>query len=435
MDVQASEQPQLPQGLQPVEILHIDTEDSQLFFFGANPSEKCQCQKRAEDLFAECCQEAGGYVRDWAGDGGHAYFHPSLKSGNSILAAEKFISKLSVLAHQTSTILGRTPTYARRKFRVKAHFGLVFISDKAGNDSGKPEDFDAFFKNEKLIAQTPDEFYVTKEYWEQLGHAEKNRFACFATDIPLGSKKTSIYRLRCQPEDRARNILETNQAPQNLTDNEWKYLQDQIVFQKMNIAARNSITTRLIESIYRKESDRVDDDNLMQATLRALYNYLRSAYPHLAFKISFWRQAVTSDAILEKIGIYPSNENTVGRKISLNDSRYQLVTAYNLCIPIVTPSVDEARLNGEWVDFDESQKDSAHGLRSAVQLPIYRTETIRGECVKKEVLAVISLQCDKPDFFVRAELDIWVNDFTGFLANLALAEALRHAKTTENTAK
>jgi hypothetical protein len=39
-------------------------------------------------------------------------------------------------------------------------------------------------------------------------------------------------------------------------------------------------------------------------------------------------------------------------------------------------------------------------------------------------MAVLSVDSNKPDLFMKEELDLWIEDFVGFLANLALAEQL-----------
>lgn len=105
-------------GLQPTEILQVDTVDSQKFFerLQVNASEMCECQRLVNDLFSQCCQKHGGYVQHWLGDGGFAFFPASLQSGQSILAAREFLFNLHTLTQQTATVLDRsgTPNDARR---------------------------------------------------------------------------------------------------------------------------------------------------------------------------------------------------------------------------------------------------------------------------------------------------------------------------------
>ena len=67
------------------------------------------------------------------------------------------------------------------------------------------------------------------------------------------------------------------------------------------------------------------------------------------------------------------------------------------------------------------------GLHSAIQLPIYRPINRVGDVVIKETLGVLSVDTDKPDFFLTEEVDLWTEDFRGYLANLALAEHIKRA--------
>ena len=108
-----------------------------------------------------------------------------------------------------------------------------------------------------------------------------------------------------------------------------------------------------------------------------------------------------------------------------NDVRFQIVKSFLSCAPVVTPCVNEARIMGEWFDFDESQADPARGLQSTIQFPIYRNKFTSGAYAGREVFGALSIDTDKPEFFVQEEVDLWTEDFTGFLVNLALAEHIR----------
>ena len=85
---------------------------------------------------------------------------------------------MPVLAQQTATTLGRRiePDAARRKFRIKAHFGLVRITSDAKFDAASPTVLDAFLKHERYFAPVPDELFITEQLLDQLGSAEKSRF-------------------------------------------------------------------------------------------------------------------------------------------------------------------------------------------------------------------------------------------------------------------
>ncbi|MBJ7442690.1 MAG: hypothetical protein JHD35_27215 [Sphingopyxis sp.] len=78
----------------------------------------------------------------------------------------------------------------------------------------------------------------------------------------------------------------------------------------------------------------------------------------------------------------------------------------------------------EWLDFDQAQADRDRGLYSSMQLPVYRATNDLGKFTKKKVMAVLSIDCDKPGFFQPKNSDLWRLSFIGFLANLALAEQM-----------
>ena len=427
-------------GLLATEILHIDTVGSQDFFsrLDTNQSEKCECQRLLHDLFSQCCQKYNGNVAGWAGDGGHALFDARLSSGSSIRAAKEFIVGLNVLSQQTATILGRrvTSDLARRSFRIKAHFGLVRFGECHETDSASPDVLDGFLKYEKSFAPLPDELFITKELRAILGAAEKEMFALFKENVEFGEgTKTSLYRLQWRATNHARSIFEHGLGPQDVTDSEWQYLRTHILTQRMNVVARNSITTNLVKAVSSDmQSGHLNGAILLKLTLQALYNYLRAVYPYYSFGISVWRPLPPENRELEKVACYPPRECSE-RRVRLDDVRYLVVRAFNSCGSIVTPSVGEARLTGDWVDFDQSQTESTRGLHSAIQMPIYRTTVQYGDYLEKESLAVLSVESDKPDFFQREEADMWADEFVGYLANLALAETLHRAELVKANPK
>lgn len=57
-----------------------------------------------------------------------------------------------------------------------------------------------------------------------------------------------------------------------------------------------------------------------------------------------------------------------------------------------------------------------------------------GHLLVKEPLGVLSIDADKLDFFLSDELDLWTQDFVGYLANLALAEHIRRAEVVASGA-
>jgi hypothetical protein len=413
-----------PEGLQVVEILHIDTEGSQKFFQDVNPAEKSNCQGLLFNLFSECCQRAEGFVApNWQGDGGHAYFPARFTPGNSILAAQDFLSKLSVLAQQTATTLGRrmTPTQAFRNFRVKAHFGNVFLGSDAGVDAGPSKDFDSFLKYERELGPIANEIFITEQLRAQLSGAQKDMFERHKESAVYGALTTELFRMKAQPSPHTRNLLQ-EETPKDITLGEWSYLRRQILSQKLNVVARNSITVGLIKRAP-EMGGRMGKDVLTDLTLRALYNYLRTVYPYFNFRVALWRPGGENCLELEKVAAYPPPAST-GRRVKVGDTQFQVVRTFLTAAPAVTECVKEARLKSEWVDFDPNQADPARGLQSTIQFPIYRTKNAIGEHLDRETMAVLSVDSNKPDLFMKEELDLWIEDFVGFLANLALAEQL-----------
>lgn len=422
------------EGLQPVEILHIDTQGSQEFFteLGVNDSEKCDCQRILFELFSLCCQQYGGYVAaNWAGDGGHAFFPATHKSGQLIQAAKEFLSKVPVLAQQTATTLGRRidPQDAQRKFRIKGHFGLVRITADAKFDAASAAVLDAFLKNERELAPVPDELFITDQLYQQLGSAEKSRFKLHRACRQYGSLVTGLYRLESQPTNHARSLLlQVAQAPAQITESEWDYLVKQIRGQAMNVIARNSITVGLTRHVANLANGSIDFRIMEKLAMRALYNYLKAMYPQRQFHLALWKQtAIDGIEYLKKTAIYPTTPKMIERQVRTDEITNQAVIAFVSCAPAVTQCVAESRISGDWLDFDATQEAPIRGLQSAIQLPIYRPKNRVGETIIKETLGVLSVDTDKPDFFLVEEVDLWTEDFRGYLANLALAEHIRRA--------
>lgn len=416
-----------------VEILHIDTAGSQKFYstVGANNPQKFNCQKLLNDVFAQCCQQFGGTVAsNWAGDGGHAFFPVVTKSGMSVSAAKEFISKLPLIAFQTARILDR-PTevdLARRHFRIKAHFGKVFRGVDSRFDAGSPKDFDAFLKHEKDLAPATDELFITEQLWSELGSAEKLLFKKYKESASYGELTTVLYRMNHPRTNHGRNLLQG--GPEGITFSEWEFLRSHIVSQKRNFAARNSITTGLMDAVLKDHQGRLDHSAFTNLTMRALYNYLGSVYPNYKFQTVLWRVVKRGNRPhLEKSVVYPEIGPLVKREVSANDIRYQVVKAFVSCSSVVTPCVNESRNMGEWIDFDETQGDPKRGLQSTIQFPLYRNILGNGNFAQREVFGAFSVDTDKPEFFVQEEVDLWTEDFTGFLANLALAEHIRRSGT------
>jgi len=324
---------------------------------------------------------------------------------------------------QTITTLGGPSIpaeAARRRFRIKAHFGLVVLTADGRFDAGQSEAFDAFLKNERELAPVPDEFFITDKLLEQLGVAEKQLFETYKEAQDYDSLRTALYRLKSIPSSHGRNILEKTELPKDFTDSEWRYLRTHVITQRQNVIARNHITIGLINSA--REQKKFTKELLTKLSIRGINNFLHTAYPY-NFNFTIWRPVKNGSLELEKVFQYPKPQVFTPRRVSLDRTEYQVVRAWKSCRPVVTQCVSAARISGEWVDFDDAQKAPARCLHGAIQFPIYFSKKEPG-LVVRQILAVLSIDTDKPDLFLNDELDMWTDDLVGYLANLALAEHL-----------
>jgi hypothetical protein len=259
-------------------------------------------------------------------------------------------------------------------------------------------------------------------------NAEKSRFKLHRPPRQYGALNTALYRLESQPTNNARSLLQVAQVPAQITESEWDYLVKQIRGQAMNVIARNSITVGLTTHIVSRPDGRIDHRVLERLTMRALFNYLKAMYPQRQFHLALWKETKNGGVdYLEKISIHPTKPPMTARRVRLDETRNQAVISFISCAPSITQCIAESRISGEWLDFDQTQEDPIRGLHSAIQLPIYRPKNRVGEIVIKETLGVLSVDTDKPDFFLIEEVDLWTEDFRGYLANLALAEHIRRA--------
>jgi hypothetical protein len=424
-----------PIGDHPTEILHIDAVNSQIFFesFDSNNSEKCDCQRIVREEFAKSVQSNGGWVSDnWQGDGGHAFFPATGAPGASISAARDFLRKLPLIAQQTVTTLARdtTPEFARRRFRVKAHFASMFFAEDGGLDSGASEEFDSFLNHEKDLAPLPDELFITDALRKRLSGAQRDKFVQHKREETYGKLTTALYRLKTPPA-KVEHLLV---ARDNVTGGELNFLKEQIRSQVLITAARNFITTGLMSAVAAGDGT-LSSETLLNLSLQGMYNYLKADNPHQEFRISIWRASleVSPPRTLQKVAAYPQIPDFVTRTVGAMQFEFQVARAFTACSPIVTEDVIESRLKGEWKDFDDGQADSRRCLHSAIQLPIYRTTNKIGDFIHNEVLGVMSIDCDKPRFFSIELRDLWTNNLTGFVANIALSELMQLQRIRSST--
>jgi hypothetical protein len=411
------------QSLAPCEILHIDTEKSQEFFgrFKCSEQEKSNCQEYVSTVFGRCCANHGGEVRHWEGDGGFALFRAAKDTGKSIAAAREFLAELQALTLQTASTLGKeaNPAEARRRFRIKAHFGLVYLND-SGVDAGRAADFDAFLKNERKLAPLTDELFITDKLWEQLSNRARDQFVQHAPKRSYGRLKTALHRLKAE--------FRPPQAPipfarGEMSSGETAFLKSQLDNQLLVASARNIITTTLMREMAETNTRAFSGEKLRDLTIQSIHYYLRNVSLSPEFNLVYWRIAPATNR-LRSVFAYPPRAASKSREVDCDDTRYQVARAFISGQPIITEDVVESRNLRDWLDFDQAQADRGRGLYSSMQLPVYRATNDLGKYTKKKVMGVLSIDCDKPGFFQRKNSDLWRLSFIGFLANLALAEQM-----------
>lgn len=417
------------QGNIPVEILHIDTAGSREFFARceADNAEKSLCQGLIKDLFVLCVTEAGGELGVWAGDGGCAFFRIDSGSGNCIAAAEAFLARLPQLAHQTHTTLGRRISLqdARRAFRIKAHLGIVHFGDGgAATAAGRSDQFDDFLKFERKWAITTNEFYVTGHLYKELNGSQRALFDHVRGEEQHGSLNSALYHLhrRAELHDTEKRFLKEGFDHREMTAAEWEYILKQLLSYRVNVAARNSITKGLIESA--AQHTPLSRDTFVGLTLEALHQYLKIERDPADFELALWRPVGTPANSLKISAVYPRVSTLPNREVPLDDLRYKAARAFKTLTPVVVPSVDAARMKGEWVEFDVANGRPRSLMQSTMQIPIYRKVYLGEDVFEKQPRAVLSINSDRPNLFMQHEAQNWVEDLVGFLANLALGEHL-----------
>jgi len=238
--------------------------------------------------FAEACKRYKGTVRDWAGDGGFAFFNSSRQCGLSVQAAEYFLNQLVYVNAQTAKMASLSNF--KRSVRLTAHRGEVYIRNNSGLDSADPKDFDSFLKNEKKLAPHPNNLFITKELYNRLDIKDKSKFEYFK-DIGLRLLKTSIYRLKKIPREKVANVLAKGNELKSIRPEDWNYINEVILMHKLNIAARNTITTGLIQKVHsssRSNKKLIASSDLIELTLKALYHYLTVSSQDIQYRVSFW---------------------------------------------------------------------------------------------------------------------------------------------------
>jgi hypothetical protein len=416
-------------GFMPVEILHVDTAGSRDLYNHRSPIEKSKCAKLLRDYFKAMCMSHGGRLSKWEGDGGFALFPSRTEKevGASVRAGATFLEHLPSQNAQTAKYLGWKSF--PRQVRIKAHRGEVYVSSVAGLDSADSQHFDDFLKFEKKFAPRCDELFITQKLYDALVEGSKARFQLFQKVVIAGALRTRLHRLRHLPVARTEDIFKRGDEVATIAPADWNYLRQQITTHFANITARNHITKGLIAMLSaggsKKKGRLFDSSDLLELTLDALYSYLRVVFRDWHFHVSYWRcgSKEGSDVLRMASYRYPEGELTNPKKrvMVITETKYKVCECWVKKEPVVTPCVNEARIQNQWVDFDEQQQARRRALDSALQIPVY--------CVNpgapKEMLGVLSMDGDRPDTFLPEEVSLWRDPMVGFLANLALAEKMR----------
>lgn len=422
----------LQDGLQIVAIIHIDTANSRELYKNISPLEKSRCAKLLKEFFEGIVKKRRGTLSKWDGDGGFALFPftNAKQIANVFEAGKTIVEELPHVNAQTAIILNRESF--PRHVRLKAHKGEVFLAKNRGLDSADPQHFDDLLKHEKNFAPRNDEFFVTAELHHHFSETEKGCFQLFKKNVEGGSLRTNVFRLRREPYPKVEDILRRGDTISQITQTEWIYLRDQITQHFKNVAARNQITKNLIlhlSSPVRRKQRFISPEILLESTLDALYSYTHVIFPDCRIRISYWRAVLKAGrTVLKMVSYrYPNHEKTslAKRLVAIDDERYKVSECFRKKEPVVTPCVNEARLQRLWHDFEPRQKTERRALDSALQIPVY-CELSDGS---KEMKGVVSLDADKPDMFLPDEVPLWRDALVGFFANLALAEKLRECQT------
>ncbi len=409
-----------------VEILHIDTHNSRSLYTSLrlNSQEKARAQTLLKRAFINACSKNKGIFRDWAGDGGFAFFLSEKDFGLSVKAAGAFLEDLRNINAQTALALNISSFL--RSVRIKAHRGEIFLTGDSSLDSADSKDFDDFLKYEKRFAPEPDEFFITDSLYKVLSVQMKELFDNYGK-VKAGSIKSTIFRQKATPTPRVDNIFSYGEELSKIKMDDWNYLKSHIISQKKNVAAHNEITKGLIRRIEESADKRhlIRSKDLFELTLTALYNYLRTCFEPYKFRISFWQKVVNDGKEYLALAYYqyPKDEKPgkISRKISIDKQQFQVCRAFRQEEALATPSVVAARLAEKWFDFEHSQKTKKRHLASALQVPVY----YRNRNNKKFMQGVLCIDSDKPDMFLQEEIDLWKEELVNYLSNLSLGEQLR----------
>ena len=370
----------------------------------------------------------GGRVR-FHGDGGLAYFDVSKFSGGALHAAERFFNELPELHKQIQTVLLGRKVQRQQRFRLKAHFGPVYIDADQKHYTSAANVINSFVKKERAIAALTDQLYVTDEYLKTLTPDQQAKFSrAAARKQKFDHLITTIYRLQKRPPDAVPKppLLKGRKGGgrADITPAELNYLKRSLEMQVLLMTARNLVTTGLTKRLatHRRALRSAD---LAEVTLQGIHNFLVSLCREVTdtFNVTFWRpNRVEKPTHLRKQSSFPRPGPK--RTISLREDRWQVVRSFTECTPIFHEDVRAAAARREWFSFDAQQAKRKRNLYSAAQFPIYRNRNNVGQRIDREVLGVLSIDTNCPEFFHPEDGQLWTDRIKGFLVNLALSQVL-----------
>jgi hypothetical protein len=413
---------------QMVEILHVDTERSGDLYKTANNVEKYESEKLLRVFFNRCCIRYGGVERHWDGDGGYAFFPDEAKhqKGAAVRAAEDFIKGLPSLIKQITTEVGWK--HFPLRLRIKAHRGEVFIAPDSGLDTADPRNLDDFLKREEKFAPRTNELFITQQLFSELDQATKANFSLFLRLVNARSLHTALYRRKRIPIANQTHPNRLDGKVSTLRQEDWEYLCEEIEAQILAHTACNQITKGMISLLNGTspvhKQPAITSGSLMTLVLDALYSYLQLTSGDCQIRLCYWQEVKRHGRrVLSVSRRYPDGGRAERRKrvFPIEDQQWKVCQCFQTKRFIVTSDVASARYDQKWLDFDKGQKSKSRRLDSAMQIPVY-CERSDGE---RSVKAVLSLDVDKPDMFLDANIHLWRERLVGFLVYLALAEELR----------
>ena len=361
------------------------------------------------------------------GDGGIAYFDVSNFGGGSVRAAEMFFAELPKLHKQIERLLPRRKVRHQR-YRLKGHFGRVYFDKHRKHATSDAKVIDSFVKKERSIAVLTDQLYITHELLNALAPEMQAKFSqATSRRQKFGHLSTVVYRLQKRPPDALPKPPTKGRGfgrKADITRGELNFLKRSLESQLILTTARNLITTGLTRHLATGKRPMQGSD-LVQATLQGIHAFLVLSCSEITetFNVTFWRpNSILLPTMLKKQCGLPNMGPK--RTISLREDRFQVVRCFTECTAIFHEDVRAAAAGREWAYFDAQQGRKRRNIFSAAQFPVYRNKNVVGRPKNREVVGVLSIDTNIPEFFHQEDAPLWIDRIKGFLVNLALSQVL-----------